>query len=188
MENAIARVPALETAGVKQLLNGPESFTPDGNFILGEAPELRNLLCRRRLQRLWHRLGRRGRAWRWPNGWRRARRPTTCGRWTSAASARCTSPPIGCATRTLEAYGKHYTIAWPSEEMTVGPAHPALAALRASEGGGGLFRRKAGLGAAELVCRSGRGRGAGGPLLLSAPRLVGSRCGANIRRRARRRC
>ena len=42
MENAIARVPALETAGVKQLLNGPESFTPDGNFILGEAPELRN--------------------------------------------------------------------------------------------------------------------------------------------------
>jgi sarcosine dehydrogenase len=43
MENAIARVPALATAGVKQLLNGPESFTPDGNFILGEAPELRNL-------------------------------------------------------------------------------------------------------------------------------------------------
>ncbi len=42
MENAIARVPALETAGVKQLINGPESFTPDGNFILGEAPELRN--------------------------------------------------------------------------------------------------------------------------------------------------
>jgi 4-methylaminobutanoate oxidase (formaldehyde-forming) len=35
-------VPALETAGVKILLNGPESFTPDGNFILGEAPELRN--------------------------------------------------------------------------------------------------------------------------------------------------
>ena len=42
MEAAIHRVPALETAGVKILLNGPESFTPDGNFILGEAPELRN--------------------------------------------------------------------------------------------------------------------------------------------------
>jgi 4-methylaminobutanoate oxidase (formaldehyde-forming) len=42
MEAAIHRVPALETAGVKMLLNGPESFTPDGNFILGEAPELRN--------------------------------------------------------------------------------------------------------------------------------------------------
>ena len=42
MENAIHRVPALEKAGVKMLLNGPESFTPDGNFILGEAPEVRN--------------------------------------------------------------------------------------------------------------------------------------------------
>jgi glycine/D-amino acid oxidase-like deaminating enzyme/glycine cleavage system aminomethyltransferase T len=42
MEAAIHRVPALETAGVKMLLNGPESFTPDGNFILGEAPEVRN--------------------------------------------------------------------------------------------------------------------------------------------------
>ena len=42
MELALGRVPALENVGVKQLLNGPESFTPDGNFILGEAPELRN--------------------------------------------------------------------------------------------------------------------------------------------------
>lgn len=42
MRNAIHRVPALEKAGVKTLLNGPESFTPDGNFILGEAPEARN--------------------------------------------------------------------------------------------------------------------------------------------------
>jgi len=42
MEAAIHRVPALESAGVKMLLNGPESFTPDGNFILGEAPEVRN--------------------------------------------------------------------------------------------------------------------------------------------------
>ena len=42
MSNAIHRTPCLETAQVKMLLNGPESFTPDGNFILGEAPELRN--------------------------------------------------------------------------------------------------------------------------------------------------
>ena len=42
MNAAIHRVPALETTGVKMLLNGPESFTPDGNFILGEAPEVRN--------------------------------------------------------------------------------------------------------------------------------------------------
>ena len=41
MTNAIHRTPCLETARIKMLLNGPESFTPDGNFILGEAPELR---------------------------------------------------------------------------------------------------------------------------------------------------
>jgi glycine cleavage system aminomethyltransferase T/glycine/D-amino acid oxidase-like deaminating enzyme len=42
MVAAIRRTPCLETAQVKMLLNGPESFTPDGNFILGEAPALRN--------------------------------------------------------------------------------------------------------------------------------------------------
>ncbi|EJL82747.1 glycine cleavage system T protein (aminomethyltransferase) [Polaromonas sp. CF318] len=42
MTAALHRTPCLETAEVKMLLNGPESFTPDGNFILGEAPELRN--------------------------------------------------------------------------------------------------------------------------------------------------
>jgi len=42
MTAAIHRTPCLETAEIKMLLNGPESFTPDGNFILGEAPEVRN--------------------------------------------------------------------------------------------------------------------------------------------------
>jgi 4-methylaminobutanoate oxidase (formaldehyde-forming) len=41
MINALHRIPALETAEVRLLLNGPESFTPDGLFLLGEAPELR---------------------------------------------------------------------------------------------------------------------------------------------------
>jgi glycine cleavage system aminomethyltransferase T/glycine/D-amino acid oxidase-like deaminating enzyme len=40
LENAIHRIPALADTGARMLLNGPESFTPDGNFILGESPEL----------------------------------------------------------------------------------------------------------------------------------------------------
>src|SRR5262245_10489758 len=40
MTNAIHRTPCLETAPIKMLLNGPESFTPDGNFMIGEAPGL----------------------------------------------------------------------------------------------------------------------------------------------------
>lgn len=43
MLNALKRLPALETAEVKMLLNGPESFTPDGMFMLGETAETRGL-------------------------------------------------------------------------------------------------------------------------------------------------
>jgi len=42
MENAVHRVPALEETGIRKFYNGPESFTPDNQFILGEAPEVRN--------------------------------------------------------------------------------------------------------------------------------------------------
>ena len=35
MTNAIVRVPELEHAEVVRLVNGPEAFTPDGEFILG---------------------------------------------------------------------------------------------------------------------------------------------------------
>ncbi len=43
MVNALHRLPVLESAGVRMLLNGPESFTPDGMFMLGEAAETRGL-------------------------------------------------------------------------------------------------------------------------------------------------
>lgn len=39
---ALERVPALETAEIRQLFVGPESFTPDNRYMLGEAPQLRN--------------------------------------------------------------------------------------------------------------------------------------------------
>ena len=42
MRNALLRIPALEHTGCKKLYNGPESFTPDNQFILGEAPERAN--------------------------------------------------------------------------------------------------------------------------------------------------
>lgn len=42
MRSALLRVPQLATTEVKKFYNGPESFTPDNNFILGEAPELKN--------------------------------------------------------------------------------------------------------------------------------------------------
>ena len=39
-ERAIHRVPALADAGLQLFFNGPESFTPDGVYYLGEAPEV----------------------------------------------------------------------------------------------------------------------------------------------------
>jgi glycine cleavage system T protein len=37
MENAIVRVPSLADAEVIRLVNGPEGFTPDGEFVLGPS-------------------------------------------------------------------------------------------------------------------------------------------------------
>jgi glycine cleavage system aminomethyltransferase T/glycine/D-amino acid oxidase-like deaminating enzyme len=42
MENALRRVPPLEEMEVVRLINGPEAFTPDGEFILGPT-EVRGL-------------------------------------------------------------------------------------------------------------------------------------------------
>ncbi len=40
---AAHRLPALANAGINLFFNGPESFTPDDRYLLGEAPEVRNL-------------------------------------------------------------------------------------------------------------------------------------------------
>ncbi len=40
LEHAMNRLPLFETAGIHTFFNGPESFTPDDRYYLGEAPEL----------------------------------------------------------------------------------------------------------------------------------------------------
>ncbi|MEM6664503.1 MAG: FAD-dependent oxidoreductase, partial [Pseudomonadota bacterium] len=115
IELALPRVPALETAGVKQIINGPESFTPDGNFILGEAPEMPGFL-----------VGAGFNAFGIASG---GGAGMALAEWAATGQ-----PPYDLwavdirrfggvhrdvnwvRTRTLEAYGKHYTMSWPSEE------------------------------------------------------------------------
>ncbi|GAB6985488.1 GcvT family protein [Nocardioides pyridinolyticus] len=41
MDEALVRIPALAETGIRKFYNGPESFTPDNQFLLGEAPALR---------------------------------------------------------------------------------------------------------------------------------------------------
>ena len=43
LEAAVRRVPALGTAGIPLFFNGPESFTPDDRYYIGETPEVRDL-------------------------------------------------------------------------------------------------------------------------------------------------
>ena len=40
---AVRRVPVLADAGIQLFFNGPESFTPDDRYYIGEAPEVRDL-------------------------------------------------------------------------------------------------------------------------------------------------
>jgi 4-methylaminobutanoate oxidase (formaldehyde-forming) len=42
LELAMEILPDLENVGIRKLFTGPESFTPDNGFLIGEAPELRN--------------------------------------------------------------------------------------------------------------------------------------------------
>ena len=119
MEQAVARVPALEKAGVKQMVNGAESFTPDGNFILGRANECANMF-----------VGAGFNAFGIPSGGGAG--------WVLAEWAMRGEAPLDLwavdirrfsglhrdrdwvRDRTCEAYGKHYTVAFPHEEYDSG--------------------------------------------------------------------
>jgi glycine/D-amino acid oxidase-like deaminating enzyme len=43
LEKSFKRLPILENAGIRKFFSGPESFTPDTQYLLGETPEVSNL-------------------------------------------------------------------------------------------------------------------------------------------------
>jgi glycine cleavage system aminomethyltransferase T/glycine/D-amino acid oxidase-like deaminating enzyme len=43
LEKSFKRLPLLETAGIRKFFSGPESFTPDTQYLLGETSEVNNL-------------------------------------------------------------------------------------------------------------------------------------------------
>ncbi|WP_120499168.1 FAD-dependent oxidoreductase [Roseovarius sp. EL26] len=119
MELSLGRVPALEHAGIKTLTNGPESFTPDGNFIIGEAPELANFFVGAGFNAFGIAAG--GGAGMALAEWAHKGEPPF-DLW-SADIRRFGRPHFDTdwvRTRTVEAYGKHYTMAWPYEEHDSG--------------------------------------------------------------------
>jgi len=45
LEKSFHRLPILETAGIRKFFSGPESFTPDTQYLLGETKEVKNLFA-----------------------------------------------------------------------------------------------------------------------------------------------
>ncbi|MDC3042967.1 FAD-dependent oxidoreductase [Candidatus Pelagibacter sp.] len=43
LEKSFHRLPILENTGIRKFFSGPESFTPDTQYLLGETPEVKNL-------------------------------------------------------------------------------------------------------------------------------------------------
>ena len=133
MRSALHRTPCLETADIKMLLNGPESFTPDGNFIMGEAPELRHYFVCAGFNSAG--IANAGGAGRLMAEWMVQGAPSV-DVWDVDIRrfAPFTSNRRALAERTVETLGLHYAMRWPRQELQTvrplrtSPLYDALAA------------------------------------------------------------
>ena len=139
MDNAMWRIPALENAGIKKFYNGPESFTPDNQFILGEAPELTNFFVAAGFNSVG--IASAGGAGRALAEWIVAGAP---GSDLTGVDIRRFAGFNGNVAwlhdRVAEILGIHYEIPWPNREMTTArpfrrsPVHHLLTAANANFG------------------------------------------------------
>jgi sarcosine dehydrogenase len=112
---AMQRTPCLAEAGIARLVNGPEGFTPDGDAILGPAPELDNVFVAVGFNAFGIAAG--GGAGRMMAEWIIEGEPSLniwpldIRRFGPYHRSRSYN-----VARTKEIYGKHYTIHWPHEE------------------------------------------------------------------------
>ncbi len=137
MKSAIHRTPCLETAPVKMLLNGPESFTPDGNFILGEAPELRGYFVCAGFNSAG--IANSGGAGKLMADWvMNGQAPSDLWDVDIRRFAPFTGNRKALAERTGETLGLHYAMRWPRQELQTGrplrtsPLYDALASGNAT--------------------------------------------------------
>lgn len=139
MDNALLRIPALEHTGLKKLYNGPESFTPDNQFILGEAPECRNFFVGAGFNSVG--IASAGGAGRALAEWIVNGAPTTD---LTGVDIRRFAAFNGnnrwLRDRVAEILGVHYEIPWPNRELTTArpfrrsPVHHLLTGANANFG------------------------------------------------------
>ena len=152
-ENAIRRVPAMETAQVKRFFNGPEAFTPDGEFCLGESDRAR-LLGRRRILRARPRRGRRRRQ---GDGRVDRRRPARVRRLAHGPQALRPPLPQPAPTRwpaPTRACPSTTTSSTPARSAAARPAAAGLPRLRPARGPRRGFGEKAGWERANWFARN----------------------------------
>ena len=139
LKNGKHRIPALQKCGFAKFTNGPESFTPDNNFIMGEAPELKNLFVGAGFNSVG--IASAGGAGKYLAEWMLAGEPTLdlwsvdirrFGPWANNREF--------LRARVVEVLGLHYQPAWPNREpetargVRKSPLHDRLAAAGACFG------------------------------------------------------
>ncbi len=133
------RIPALNTVKFEKFVNGPESFTPDNNFIMGEAPGLRNLFVAAGFNSVG--IASAGGAGKFLAEWIIGGQPPL-DLWS--VDIRRFAPWANnrryLRERVTEVLGLHYQMAWPNREFETGrgmllsPLHGRLAARGACFG------------------------------------------------------
>ena len=122
LEAGLQRIPAMNDAHIKQMICGVESFTPDGNFILGEAPELRNLFVGTGFNAFG--IASAGGAGKALAEWVQSGAPSMDLRAVDIRRfGQVHRSQEWISKRTIELCSKHYTMSWPHEEHTSARPH-----------------------------------------------------------------
>ncbi len=148
------RIPALETAAFPRFVNGPESFTPDNNFLLGETAELHKLYIAAGFNSAG--IASAGGAGKYLAEWMTGGEApmdlwsVDVRRFSAAQNSRAF-----LRDRVTEVLGLHYQLAWPNREFETGrdrrhsPLHDRLATA------GACFGAKMGLERPNWFARGG---------------------------------
>jgi len=154
MESALVRIPALHHTGIRKFYNGPESFTPDNQFIIGEAPELRNFFVGAGFNSVG--IASAGGAGRALAEWIVAGEATVD---LVAQDIRRFAPFNGnnqwLHDRVAEILGLHYEIPWPNRELVTARPFRRSPVYHLLEEAGALFGSKMGWERANVFAPAG---------------------------------
>jgi len=155
MESALNRIPALNHTGIKKFYNGPESFTPDNQFILGESPEVKNFFVGAGFNSVG--IASAGGAGRALAEWIVEGEPTSD---LTAVDIRRFAGFNGNVQwlhdRVAEILGLHYSVPWPNRELTTARPFRRSPVYHLLEATGASFGSKMGWERANVFAPAGQ--------------------------------